>query len=268
MVLGLVLSAGLPALAGQKVPVGRPCHQADRPSLAEIDHGAFDASLREYVDDRGLVAYARWKASADDLLALDDYLAQVGCVDSKKAAPRPAQLAYWIDVYNALTLEGILREYPTSSIRNHTARFGGYNIWKDLLIWVDSRQLSLDTIEHSILRKMGEPRIHLAIVCALRGCPQLANRAYTASNLDEQLTANGRRWLARPENFRADAGSREVCLSKLFEWYGTDFAATPTGQLQALAPMLPAGTEWVTQPGVRICYLDYDWSLNDQQPVK
>lgn len=266
--LGLAVLCGLPALAGSKVQVGRPCKQPNRPSLAEVDHSSFDALLRKYVDDHGLVAYARWKASADDLRALDDYLARAGCVDLNKPAAKSAQLAYWINLYNALTLKGILREYPTKSIRDHTSKLGGYNIWKDLLIWVDGRQLSLNDIEHSTLRKMGEPRIHLAVVCASRGCPQLWNRAYSAEGLDEQLTANGRRFLARPENFRADAGSREVCISKLFEWYGTDFGATPTEQLKALAPMLPTGTEWVTQPGARVCYLDYDWSLNDQQPVR
>jgi hypothetical protein len=268
LALGLVALSGLPAAAGSKVQIGQPCNQPDRPSLAEVDHSSFDWLLRKYVDERGLVAYARWKAGADDLRALNEYLTRAGSVDLNKAAPKSAQLAYWINLYNALTLAGILREYPTSSIRNHTSRFGGYNIWKDLLIWVDGRQLSLEAIEHSILRKMGEPRIHLALVCASRGCPPLWNRAYPAEGLDQQLTANGRRFLARPENFRAAAGSREVCISKLFEWYGTDFAATPAGQLQALASMLPAGTGWVTQRGVRVCYLDYDWSLNDQRPAR
>lgn len=268
LALGLSAVCGLPAPAGTKVQVGRPCNQPNRSSPADVDHSAYDALLRKYVDDRGLVAYARWKASADDMRALDDYLARAGCVDLKKPADKPAELAYWINLYNALTLKGILREYPTKSIRDHTSRFGGYNIWKDLLIWVDGRRLSLNDIEHSILRKMGEPRIHLAVVCASRGCPPLWNRAYSAKGLDEQLRANGRRFLARPENLRADAGAREVCLSKLFEWYGTDFGAVAAEQLKALAPMLPAGTEWVTQPGVRVCYLDYDWSLNDQQPVR
>ncbi|MDE2505818.1 MAG: DUF547 domain-containing protein [Planctomycetota bacterium] len=268
LALGFVLVWGLTAVADSKVHVGRQCNQQDRPSLAEVDHSTFDSLLRKYVDDRGLVGYARWKASADDLGALDDYLARAGCVDLKKVAPKSAQLAYWINLYNALTLKGIIREYPTSSIRNHTAKLGGYNVWKDLLVWVDGQQLSLDAIEHSILRKMGEPRIHLAVVCASRGCPTLWNRAYSAEDLDGQLTANGRRFLARPENFQAQGGSKEVRISKLFEWYGTDFAATPVGQLKALAAMLPAGTEWVTQGGVRVSYLDYDWSLNDQQPIR
>ncbi len=265
-ILGLVATPALPAQAGSRVLVGRPCREPDRPSLADVDHSSYDRLLQVFVDESGLVDYSRWKASAHDLSALDEYLTRAGCVDLRKPAPSAARLAYWINLYNALTIRGILREYPTSSIRNHTSRFGGYNIWKDLLIWVDGRTLSLEEIEHTILRKMGEPRVHLALVCASRGCPPLWNRAYRAEGLDEQLTANGRRFLARPENFRADGASREVSLSQIFEWYGTDFAASSAGLLQAIAPMLPSGAEWVTVPGVRVRYLDYDWSLNDQRP--
>ncbi|MCI0457686.1 MAG: DUF547 domain-containing protein, partial [Gemmataceae bacterium] len=176
-------------MAGTKVQVGGPCASPDRPSLAEVDHSALDTLLQKYVDDRSLVAYAKWKDNAADLKALDQYLTRMGCVDLGKPAPRAAQLAYWINVYNALTIRGILREYPTTSIRNHTAKVSGYNIWKDLVLWVDGKNYSLDNIEHQILRKMGEPRIHFAIVCASVGCPPLANRAYTAKDLHSQLAA-------------------------------------------------------------------------------
>jgi hypothetical protein len=83
LALGLVSVSGRRAAAGSKVQIGRPCTQPDRPSLAEVDHSSFDSLLRKYVDDRGLVAYARWKASADDLRDLDHYLAQAGCVDGR-----------------------------------------------------------------------------------------------------------------------------------------------------------------------------------------
>ncbi|GAC1468975.1 MAG: DUF547 domain-containing protein [Isosphaeraceae bacterium] len=270
LALGLPLLLALPAVAGQKVRVGHSCDRADRPSLAEVDHTPFDALLQKYVDNHGLVAYARWKASANDLHALDEYLARAGCVDLEKPSPKPARLAYWINLYNALTLRGILREYPTDSIRNHTSRFGGYNIWKDLLVSVDNRPLSLDDIEHAILRKMGEPRIHLAVVCASKGCPPLRNQAYLASNLDEQLNANGRRFFARPENLQIDATSRTVSLSQLFQWYGNDFGAAPAEQIQALRPLFPASEAlaWTARPDVRVRYLNYDWALNDQAPAR
>ncbi len=209
-----------------------------------------------------MVSYAAWKSNAGDLKALEDYLTRAGCVDLRKPVSREAKLAHFINVYNALTLHGILREYPTTSIRNHTAKFAGYNIWKDLVVWIDDRTYSLDDIEHKVLRKLGEPRIHLAVVCASKGCPQLTNRAYSAESLDEQLTANGKRFFARPENFQADATSKTVSISQLFEWYGTDFAPTAVEQLRVLQPMLPIDvSSW---SGTSVRYLSYDWSLNDR----
>jgi hypothetical protein len=267
-VAALILHLG-PALASAAdVEVNRPCPPGQQFSIDQVDHSTYDALLQRHVDGLGMVDYARWKSTPADLQALQAYLAYLGCVDLDRPASREGTLAFWINAYNAMTLHGILREYPTSSIRNHTAKFAGYNIWKDLLLVVDGTRYSLDDIEHSILRKMGEPRIHLALVCASKGCPQLWNRAYSAYGLDEQLTANGQRFLSRPENFRADPTSRSVSISRLFEWYGTDFAPTPAGQLRALAPMLPPGTEWAAGPGIRVGYLEYDWSLNDRRPVR
>ncbi len=253
-------------LAGSKVEVGRRCSESQRASLAEVKHADYDTLLTKYVDERGLVSYAAWKSNPGDLKALEGYLTRMGCVDLKKPAAREAKLAYFINVYNALTLHGILREYPTTSIRNHTAKFAGYNIWKDLVVWIDDRTYSLEDIEHKILRKLGEPRIHLAVVCASKGCPQLANRAYSAESLDAQLTANGKRFFARPENFQADAGSKTVSISQLFEWYGTDFAPTSAEQLRVLQPMLPVDVSGLA--GVKVRYLNYDWSLNDRAPTR
>jgi hypothetical protein len=128
VVVGTAVLASPPAWAGQKVQAGRPCNDADRPALAGVDHAALDALLQKHVDEHGMVAYAAWKANGRDVQALDDYLARLSCVDLGKPTFQAARLAFWINAYNALTLKGILREYPTSSIRNHTARFGGYNI--------------------------------------------------------------------------------------------------------------------------------------------
>jgi hypothetical protein len=234
--------------------------------VADLDHSAYDALLQRYVNDQGRVAYAAWKASAADVTALDDYLARLGCVNRARPAPSAAQLAYWVNAYNAVTLRGILREYPTTSIRNHTAKYG-YNLWKDLLLWVDGAEYSLDDVEHAVLRKMGEPRIHFAIVCASVGCPPLRNRAYTAADLDRQLTANAGRFFANPNNFRADAATRTVFLSQLLQWYGTDFGPTPAEQLRVLRRYLPSAEtlDWL-DGGASVRYLDYDWGLNDQHP--
>jgi hypothetical protein len=252
-----------------KVVIGGPAADVPRLALDQVDHGAFDLLLGNYVDDRGLVAYRRWKASSDDMRSLDEYLASLGAVDLHAPASRSAQLAYWINAYNALTIKGILREYPTSSIRKHTAIVGAYNMWRDLLLPIDDREYSLDDIEHDFLRgQLREPRIHFALVCAAKGCPPLRNRAFNATDLDDQLADNALRFFAQPTSFRADAGQRTIYISELFDWYGGDFAATPVEQIRLLRPYFPAKDtlSWIDEPNLTIKYLDYDWALNDQEP--
>ncbi len=256
--------------AGDKVQVGQACKDKDRTTLTAVDHSSFDSLLQKYVDDKGMVAYAKWKASDTDVKALDHYLVSLGCVDLTKAATKEGQLAYWINAYNALTIRGILREYPTTSIRKHTAKVLGYNIWKDLLLVVDNQPMSLDAIEHQVLRKLGEPRIHFAIVCASAGCPPLRNKAYTAEKLGEQLDETAKAFFANPANLKLDPRTRTVQISQILEWFGKDFAATTPEQVAAVRKHFPKPDEsaWVAEKGVTVKYLDYDWSLNDQAPVR
>ena len=158
-----------PSDAGSPVYLGR--QTTGTVSLDDIDHSEWDQLLRKYVDDNGMVNYRAWHASQTDRRKLSQYLNQLSTASSGASSSRDGKLAFWINAYNAVTVHGILREYPTSSIRNHTAKLYGYNIWKDLKLQVDGSAYSLDDIEHKLLRKMGEPRIHFAIVCASIGCP-------------------------------------------------------------------------------------------------
>ena len=125
----------------------------------------------------GMVNYAAWRGTDTDRKSLQNYLVRLSQASPAVKASRAGQLAFWINAYNATTIEGILQVYPTSSIRNHTAKVAGYNLWKDLPLLVGGKPHSLDAMEHQILRKMGEPRIHFAIVCASVGCPRLMNEA-------------------------------------------------------------------------------------------
>lgn len=267
-VLGLLLVGTLIAhTLRPRVQVGGPA--GERVPLTQLDHRPLDALLQKYVDERGLVAYRKWKDSAEDTKALDDYLARLGAANLKGTTSRDDRLAFWINAYNALTLKGILMKYPTKSIRDHTPLVGGYNIWKDLLLWVDGKEYSLNNIEHDILRKMGEPRVHFVLVCASKGCPPLRRQAYTAEKLDEELSANARKFFATPGNFRLDESEHAVGVSELFRWYGEDFAPTSRGVIQALRPYFPAGEKipWLDAADLTVDYLEYDWSLNDQEPV-
>jgi len=251
--------------AGSKITVGEKVPAARQVSIDRIDHSVWDALLRKYCDSRGYVDYQAWHDSQVDTQQLDAYLTHLSHANRQLSASQASQLAFWINAYNAVTVRGILREYPTSSIRNHTAKLIGYNIWDDLLLPVGDKSYSLNQMEHEILRKMGEPRIHFSIVCASVGCPPLMNRAFTAQELDAQLTDNAKRFFADPDKF-ASTSQGELKLSKILQWFPTDFGPHQAAQLRAIAPYLPnpAAQALATSGRARVSYLEYDWGLNDQ----
>jgi uncharacterized protein DUF547 len=234
--------------------------------LDRVDHSTWDRLLQKYVDQDGMVDYTAWKASKSDREALKEYLATLSAADADARTTKQGKLAYWINAYNALTVQGILDVYPTSSIRNHTAKLIGYNIWDDLLLPVGNQKYSLNQIEHKILRKLGEPRIHFAIVCASIGCPRLLNEAYTPEHLESQLAKNTRDFFARRRNFQVDLASRKVRVSSILDWFGEDFAPTPRKALARLAKYVPdaATRELLASADFSVSYLDYNWSLNKQ----
>ncbi len=263
----LVGMAGqLTAPAKAEVYVGSQVPRGLQISLEQIDHAPFDKLLKEYVDQAGFVNYAGWKRSAADGRVLDQYLAALSRGNPDLPASPKAAKAFWINAYNAVTIKGILREYPTTSIRNHTAKLFGYNIWDDLLLHVGDQAYSLRQIENDILRKTGDFRIHYAIVCASIGCPKLRNEAYTAERLDQQLATNAKEFFAKRSNFRYDANSQTFYLSSIQSWYASDFGRNQSAQLRAIAPYLPSRAAQQAAKSGRgsLSYLDYDWGLNDQ----
>ena len=262
----IVMAVSTTSRAGSKNTLGKRWTASEQISMDRVDHASWDALLQRYVGPRGMVNYAAWNESATDQRALDDYLANLSRATTDQTASRAAQFAYWINAYNAVTIRGILREYPTTSIRNHTAKAIGYNIWDDLLLQVGDQKVSLNDIEHKVLRKMHEPRIHFAIVCASIGCPRLLNRAYQARALDEQLTVNARSFFSDPGKFRYDAHTGKIQVSPILDWFGEDFGATAAERLATIAPYLPdaAAQDLARSGSARVTYLDYDWNLNDQ----
>ncbi|QDV59251.1 DUF547 domain-containing protein [Rosistilla oblonga] len=255
-----------PAWAGSAVYLGTRVAQSRQVSIDKIDHAAWDAITRKYVDTNGMVNYRGLKASAADMQALARYLNLLSTANPSLPASPDATLAFWINAYNAVTVHGILREYPTTSIRNHTAKLWGYNIWKDLQLYVGGKPYSLDQIEHEVLRKKGDPRIHFAIVCASIGCPRLLNEAYVPDRLQEQLQLNAKDFFARSQNFRYDPANRRMQLSSILDWFGEDFGGNQAAQLKRIAEWLPSQTAQAAarQNAVSVSYLDYNWNLNSQ----
>ncbi|MGI9456656.1 MAG: DUF547 domain-containing protein [Aeoliella sp.] len=252
------------ALAKQVV-VGANVPAGERISFDQIDHTPWTKLLETYVDEEGMVNYSTWLGTPEDVARLDAYLAHLSSGDSDAESSREATLAFWINAYNAVTVKGILREYPTASIKDHTPLVG-YNIWKHLLLQVGDQQISLNDIEHEVLRKMKEPRIHFAIVCASIGCPRLLNEAYTAETLDEQLTANARNFFTQNRNFLIDGRSNSVHLSSILKWFAEDFGKNSAAQIKTISPFLPndQARHVISSPGVQVEFLEYDWNLNEQ----
>ena len=264
--LGLLAMAGIASFGltskaeiyvGQRVRATTP--------LERIDHSDWNRLLQVYVNQDGMVNYRAWHANAGDRQALNQYLNHLSTGATAKGTSADAKLAFWINAYNAVTIHGILREFPTTSIRNHTAKLIGYNIWKHLQLYVDGQPLSLEDIEHKILRRMNEPRIHFAIVCASIGCPRLLNEAYTPNLVQKQLDTNARDFFSRRQNFQHSSG--DFRLSAILDWFGGDFGSNKTNRLKTIAEWLP--TEEAKQAaqsgGVRVSYLDYNWELNAQR---
>ncbi|TWU46709.1 DUF547 domain-containing protein [Rubripirellula reticaptiva] len=255
------MMAGSDVMLGVNVPPGQQV------SIDQIDTSDWNRLLKRYVDDNGNVDYTAWKRSAADLQTLDQFLARLSTAKPEQQARPAAKLAFWINAYNAVTVRGILREYPTTSIRNHTAKLFGYNIWDDLLLTVGGKPYSLNEMEHEVLRKMNEPRIHFAIVCASRSCPRLLNEAYTADKLEAQLTANAKVFFRSPRGFQFSAEKKQFRLSAILNWFGEDFGYDQAAQLRTIAAYLPSreSRDAAIANTVSVSYLDYDWRLNDQE---
>jgi hypothetical protein len=265
-VVAVVIVTNAPVSA--KEPLGRTWPAGQYISMDEVDHSVYDQLLQTYVNGDGMVNYAAWRASDTDRKSLQNYLVRLSQASPAVTASRAGQLAFWINAYNATTIEGILQVYPTSSIRNHTAKVAGYNLWKDLPLLVGGKPHSLDAMEHQILRKMGEPRIHFAIVCASVGCPRLMNEAYTPDRIEEQLALNTRDFFSRSQNFHVDqAGVMHV--SSILDWFGEDFGPTQQAQFTALQQYLPEDAQrMAVNPRTSLVFQDYDWSLNEQRRAR
>jgi len=254
-------------------------------NLRGPDEQSYHAVLSERVNPDGLVDYKGLKANRD---RLDRYVRSLAAVDPKsyETWTNPEKIAFWINAYNGLTLKAIVDNYPiTKGGLISGLRFPAGSIrqipgvWDEITNVVMGKPLTLDQIEHEILRKQfDEPRIHLALVCAAMGCPPLRNEPYTGARLDAQLEDQARKFFARSRNFRIDRKNQTVCLSSIFKWFGSDFArkyATEEFQqvAQDLRPVLgfaarylePDDAEYLKNQGYAIEYLDYDWSLNEEK---
>lgn len=221
--------------------------EAEKHSTPNSPHENWNTLLKKYVDSDGNVNYAGFK---NDYAALKGYVDALGEKNPTTSWNKNQKLAYYINLYNATTVLLIVDNYPTKSIKDIPNR------WKKEWIKVGNGITSLNDIEHKMLRKMNEPRIHFAINCASYSCPQLLNTAFTADNMERLLEKAAVGFINDSKRNRySDKGAE---ISKIFKWFKSDFTQN--------SDLLGYLNKYVKTPLVKdtdISYLDYDWSLND-----
>lgn len=236
----------------------------DPASTAVIDHSPWDGFLKRYVvaDPEGanLVRYA--DVSTEDRLLLDNYIAGLAGLPVSRYG-RDEQLAYWMNLYNALTVQVVLMHYPVDSIRDIDISPGFFSNgpWGKKLVTIEGEQVSLNDIEHRILRPVWrDPRIHYGLNCASTGCPDLLADAFTAGTADVALTAAARGYINDPRgvSLRGDT----VTVSKIYDWFIADFGGDEAGVIDHLLRYADEPLATVLRQKNRIDDVQYDWSLN------
>ena len=250
-------------LAAPKAELWERWTAHDPDAAQTIDHRAWDDLLRRYVvpGDDGIHRFAYARVDAAALGQLDDYVSMLAAtpIDGYR---REQQLAYWINLYNALTVREILRFYPLDSIRDISSGLFSSGPWKKDLVSVEGETLTLDDIEHRILRPIWrDPRIHYAVNCASIGCPNLQPEAYTADNTETLLERGAREFVNHPRGARVVDGELEV--SSIYSWFRADFGGSDAGVIAHLRRYASADLRAALDGIEEIDDDAYDWSLND-----
>lgn len=212
-----------------------------------ISHEAWDKLLRQYVSADGKVNYPGFQKSKADLTTYLEYLAKNPVQETWS---KNEKMAYWINAYNAFTIKLILNNYPTTSITKlHEGK-----PWDVKWIKLGDKTYTLNNIENDILRpQFKDARIHFAINCAAKSCPPLLNRAWTAENLQKYLDQQTKAFVNNQQFNKISAS--EVQLSKIFEWYASDFGN--------MVEFLNQYTTLKISPKALVKYVEYDWALNE-----
>ncbi|WP_452601747.1 DUF547 domain-containing protein [Pontimicrobium sp. MEBiC06410] len=212
-----------------------------------FNHSAWNTLLQHYVTNTGNVNYKGLKSNRK---ALTNYIHTLGDNMPNNTWSKAEKIAYWINAYNAMTVDLIIRNYPIESIKDIN------NPWEQRLWKLGNKWYNLDEIEHQILRKMDEPRIHFGIVCASFSCPKLLNEAFTASRLENQLTRATKEFLKDPK--RNNISANAIKLSKIFKWFAKDFKTEGS-----LIDFLNKYSDITISKNAKKSFKDYNWSLNN-----
>jgi hypothetical protein len=222
------------------------------------DGAAWTLLLKKHVSESGKVNY---KGFIKDSLELNTFLSALSHnPPDTKTWSKEAQLAYWINAYNAYTVQLVLRHYPLKSIKEIGSRIQIPFVntpWDLKFITIGKNLYDLNNLEHGILRKFGEPRIHFAINCASFSCPKLRNEAYTAARLNEQLDDQAKMYINNPAV--NSISEHEAQVSKLFSWFSGDFETFG----QTVSDFINLYSKVKITKNTKVSYKDYNWNLNE-----
>lgn len=212
----------------------------------------------EYDDGVNRFDYGALQANTADRAKLDAYLAEFETLDFE-TLDRSEQFAAYANVYNALTIKHIVERYPVKSIRS------GYLVgpWKRVFTIVDGEKVSLDDLEHEILRvEFDDPRVHYAVNCASYGCPNLRTEAWFGSTLDSELDDAARDFVNHPRGV-ALRSNGTLKVSQIYKWFREDFGGSNDGVIDHFLKYAEPDLAAQIESKRKITKHDYDWALND-----
>jgi hypothetical protein len=230
-----------------------------------FDFSGWDALLKKHVNTATIdgvvlntVAYKSLKDDPEFKKVIEELKA--ASLDELKT--KEEKLSFWINTYNVLAVKVVADHYPVKSIKDVDSLFK--SVWKRPAGEVAGKERTLNEVEHEILRKMGDPRIHVAIVCASVSCPDLRKEAFTADRLNEQLDDQVKLFLENTgKGMRIDEKKKKVYVSSIFKWFDEDFESQGgvTGFISKYISL--SQQKNFEKYGGKLKYLDYNWDLNE-----
>ena len=261
--MAALVCAGIAAHADPEPDLHTFWNVSDETRKATISHREWQELLNAYLTSHpsgiNRFDYGSLQASARHRAQLASYVFQLGEIDPRAYA-RAEQMAYWINLYNALTVFVIVRRYPVDSIRDISSSLFTFGPWEMELVTVQGQRLTLDDIEHRILRAIWrDPRIHYAVNCASLGCPNLSPEAYRSDNLERLLERGASDYVNHPRGVSVQ--EEGLTVSSIYEWFKEDFGGTDEGVLAHLKRYAKPELAEALDGYDRFDH-DYDWGLN------
>lgn len=266
----LAFAATNPSLAAPKAELWERWEKHDASSTVTVDHSTWDRLLKRYVIDHndGVTRVSYSAFSNADEKSLIAYIEELESI-AVSTLNRPEQFAYWVNLYNALTVALIVQTYPVETIRDIDISPGFFSDgpWGKKLVSIEGEELSLDDIEHRVLRPIWkDPRIHYAVNCASIGCPNLWPEALTPANAEPYLDHAAKAYVNHPRGASVENGRLRV--SSIYTWFQEDFGGTDQGVIKHLLQYAEGDLKAGLQSVSSISSDRYDWSLNSVMVVR